>query len=95
MCGRFMGVPMDALGCPWMPWAALVCFLGRSHKVATCQQLTGTAPPCYRVLHWEVNCDALSMALKEGGHRGNATLGNGLARALTPFIYPLAVQRNP
>ena len=39
-----------------------------------------------------VNCDALSMALEEGGHRGNATLGNGLARALTPLIYPLAMQ---
>ena len=23
-----LGVPVDALGCLWMPWAALVCFLG-------------------------------------------------------------------
>ena len=28
------------------------------------------------------------MALEEGGHRGSAILGDGLARTLTPFIYP-------
>ena len=82
-------MPGDALGCfGVLSWR-------KDHGAPQChhllsEELTGASPPCYRVLHREVDCDAPSMALEDGGHGGSAILGDGLARALTPFIYPCA-----